>query len=77
MILCGPTSARIKRYPFEVALAGEPTSVVLADQVTSQNWCTRKAVRRGGVSVAGLAEVQASRTHGLRKASASASRHRS
>lgn len=39
--------------PFEVALAGAPASVVLADQVT------RKATRKGRVSAAELAEVRA------------------
>ena len=33
MIGCCPTTTRIKGYPFEVALAGTPDSVVLADQV--------------------------------------------
>ena len=59
MIVCCPTSTRIKGYPFEVALAGAPPSVVLADQVKSQDWRARRAVRKGRVSSAELAEVRA------------------
>ena len=40
MIVCCPTTMRIKGYPFEVSLAGSPHSVVLADQVKSQD-CVR------------------------------------
>jgi mRNA interferase MazF len=59
MIVCCPTTTRIKGYPFEVALAGTPASVVLADQVKSQDWRARRAVRKGRVSAAELAEVKA------------------
>ncbi len=59
MIVCCPTTTRIKGYPFEVALAGTPPSVVLADQVKSQDWRARKAVHKGQVSGAELAEVRA------------------
>jgi mRNA interferase MazF len=59
MIVCCPTTTRIKGYPFEVALAGTPPSVVLADQVKSQDWRARKATRKGRVSSAELAEVRA------------------
>ena len=55
MIVCCPTTTRIKGYPFEVALAGLPASVVLADQVKSQDWRARK----GRASAAELAEVRA------------------
>ncbi len=59
MIVCCPTTTRIKGYPFEVLLAGTPASVVLADQVKSQDWRARRAVRKGRVSPAELAEVRA------------------
>ncbi len=59
MIVCCSTTTRIKGYPFEVALAGEPASVVLADQVKSQDWRAREAARKGRVSAAELAEVRA------------------
>ncbi len=59
MILCCPTTTRIKGYPFEVALSGTPPSVVLADQVKSQDWRARKAARKGQVSPAELTQVRA------------------
>jgi mRNA interferase MazF len=59
MIVCCPTTTRIKGYPFEVALAGTPQSVVLADQVKSQDWRARKVTRKGRVTPAELAEVRA------------------
>ncbi len=62
MIVCCPTTTRIKGYPFEVAFAGTPPSVVLADQVESQDWRARKAARKGRISAAELAEVRAKLT---------------
>ena len=59
MIVCCPTTTRIKGYPFEVALSGKPPSVVLADQVKSQDWRARKAARKGRVSPAELGEIRA------------------
>jgi mRNA interferase MazF len=59
MIVCCPTTTRIKGYPVEVALAGSPPSVVLADQVRSQHWRARKASQKGRVSPAELAAVRA------------------
>jgi mRNA interferase MazF len=59
MIVCCPTTTRIKGYPFEVAIAGKPPGVMLADQVKSQDWRARKATRKGRVTPAELAEVRA------------------
>jgi mRNA interferase MazF len=59
MIFCCPTTTRIKGYPFEVRLSGEPPSVALADQVKSQDWRARNATRKGRVTAAELAEVRA------------------
>ncbi len=59
MILCCPTTTRIKGYPFEVALSGNPPSVVLADQVKSQDWRARNAARKGRVSAAELSDIRA------------------
>lgn len=59
LIVCCPTTTRIKGYPFEVALAGVPPSVVLADQVRSQDWRARTTTRKGQVSPAELAQVRA------------------
>jgi mRNA interferase MazF len=59
LIVCCPLTTRIKGYPFEVPLQGSPASVVLADQVKSFDWRSRKAVRKGKASAAELAEVRA------------------
>ena len=59
MILCCPTTTRIKGYPFEVALMGDPPSVALADQVKSQDWRARNATRKGRVSLSEFAEIRA------------------
>lgn len=59
MMICCPTTTRIKGYPFEVALSGSPPSVVLADQVKSQDWGARQVRRKGRVSTGELAEVRA------------------
>ena len=58
MVVCCLTTTRIKGYLFEVALAGMPPSVVLADQVESQDWRARKATRKGRISAAELAEAR-------------------
>jgi len=59
MMVCCPTTTRIKGYPFEVVIAGRPPSVVLADQVKSQDWGARRAERKGRVSPSELLEVRA------------------
>lgn len=59
LILCCPTTTRIKGYPFEVPLAGTPPSVALADQVKSQDWRARNAQKKGRIGPAELAQVRA------------------
>lgn len=59
MMICCPTTTRIKGYPFEVALSGSPPSVVLADQAKSQDWGARQVRCKGRVSAGELAEVRA------------------
>lgn len=59
LMLCCPITTHIKNYPFEVLLAGDPASVVLADQVKSLDWQSRKAKRKGKASPDELAEVRA------------------
>jgi mRNA interferase MazF len=59
LMLCCPLTTQIKGYPFEVALTGTPTSVVLADQVKSLDWHMRKAKHKGAVSSAELTTVRA------------------
>jgi mRNA interferase MazF len=58
LIVCCPTTTRIKGYPFEVRLSGQPTSVALADQVKSFDWRARKATRKGRTTSAELAEIR-------------------
>ncbi len=59
LMVCCPLTTRIKGYPFEVAIAGKPDSVVLADQVKSLDWKARRATRKARVSAAELEEVRA------------------
>lgn len=59
LMICCPMTTQIKKYPFEVLIAGTPPGVVLADQVKSLDWRIRKAVRKGRVSPDELAEVRA------------------
>src|ERR1700677_972723 len=59
LMVCCPMTTQIKNYPFEVAVAGASTSVVLADQVKSLDWRKRRAKHKGTISAAELAEVRA------------------
>ncbi len=58
LFICCPITTKIKGYAFEVRLAGEPPSVVLADQIKSQDWRARKATRKGQISATELTEVR-------------------
>lgn len=49
MMLCCPTTTKIKGYPFEVALNGKTASVVLSDQVRCLDWRVRKAKLKGKI----------------------------
>lgn len=59
LMLCCPLTTRIKGYPFEVALEGEPRSVVLSDQVKSVDWIARGARPKSKATAGELAEVKA------------------
>ena len=59
LMICCPVTTRIKGYPFEVALSGQPTSVALADQVKSLDWRARKAQRKGRIAPAELSDIRA------------------
>ena len=59
LIVCCPTTTRVKGYPFEVALSGSVASVALADQVKSFDWRIRRATRKGRATTAELAEIRA------------------
>ncbi len=48
LIVCCPMTTRIKGYPFEVAIAGTISSVVLADQVKSLTGARGKPRAKGG-----------------------------
>jgi mRNA interferase MazF len=58
LMLCCPVTTRIKRYPFEVALGGDPPSVALADQVKSLDWRARGAKAKGKISAFELSEIR-------------------
>ncbi len=57
LMLCCPTTTQIKGYPFEVLIAGDRPSAVLADQVKSLDWGMRKARHKGKVSSVEFTEV--------------------
>jgi mRNA interferase MazF len=59
LMVCCPMTTQIKKYPFEVVIAGPSPSAVLADQVESLDWRKRRAKRKGIISAAELAEVRA------------------
>jgi mRNA interferase MazF len=59
LMLCCPMTTQIKGYPFEVRIAGNRASAVLADQIKSLDWVVRSAGRKGKVSAAELEEVRA------------------
>jgi len=58
MMVCCPLTTRIKGYPFEVALASQPGSVVLSDQVKNLDWRARRAVHKGKVTDAELRQIR-------------------
>jgi mRNA interferase MazF len=59
LMICCPMTTQIKNYPFEVLIAGQPQSAVLADQVKSLDWRSRKATKKGAVAAEELADVRA------------------
>lgn len=59
IMICCPLTTRIKGYPFEVLVPGDPPSAILADQLKNLDWRARRARRKGRVPPAILEEVQA------------------
>jgi mRNA interferase MazF len=57
LIVCCPTTTRIKGYPFEVKLSGHPESVALADQVKSFDWRARRATKKARATAAEVVEI--------------------
>jgi mRNA interferase MazF len=59
LMICCPMTTQIKGYPFEVVIAGNRPSAVLADQVKSLDWVARKAKYKGKAALTVLADVRA------------------
>ncbi|HYZ21303.1 MAG TPA: endoribonuclease MazF [Rhodopila sp.] len=48
LMVCCPLTTRVKQYPFGVSITGDPTSVVLADQVRTSTGGHGKPCARAG-----------------------------
>jgi len=59
MMICCPMTSKIKGYAFEVLVAQDPPSAILADQVKSVDWRARGATRKSAVAPEILAEARA------------------
>lgn len=59
LLLCCPTTTKVKGYPFEVVISGKKPSVALADQIKSIDWKSRGAKRKGRVNNDELCEIRA------------------
>jgi mRNA interferase MazF len=59
MLVCCPLTTRLKAYPFQTLIEGEPRSAALVDQVKSLDWRARRAKPKGKATNAELAEVRA------------------
>jgi mRNA interferase MazF len=59
LAVCVPLTTRIKGYPFEVPISGDPASVALADHVKSLDWRNRGARPKGRVTTDELAAIVA------------------
>jgi mRNA interferase MazF len=58
LMICCPITMRIKGSPFEVLLASQSRSAVLADHVKDLDRRALKATRKGKISDSELAEVR-------------------
>ena len=59
LMLCCLMTTQVKGYPFEVALTGSRSGVVLADQVKRLDWVERKARYKGKAKPTELTSVRA------------------
>lgn len=59
LAVCVPLTTRIKGYPFEVPIDGEPRSVALADHMKSLDWRNRGARPKSRVTAEELAAIVA------------------
>lgn len=58
LLVACPMTTKLKGYPFEVPVAGDVPSAVLADQVKSLDWRARGAVFKGRASASEVTEVR-------------------
>ena len=60
MLVCCPITNRVKGYPFEVVIDGNPdiSGAVLSDQIKSLDWHARQAKFKGRVDNAIIRETQ-------------------
>lgn len=58
LLVCVPLTTRIKGYPFEVSIDGDPPAVALVDHVKSLDWRGRRARPKGRVRAVELEEVR-------------------
>lgn len=58
LMVCVPLTTKIKGYPMEVAIAGTPANVALADQVRNFDWKARNATPKGKATPAELEAVR-------------------
>lgn len=59
LMVCVPTTTKLKGWPFEVPLTGEPPAAAIADHVKSLDWMRRGARPKTKVSTAELNEIRA------------------
>lgn len=59
MMICCPLTTRIKGYPFEVLMPGNPPSAILTDQIKSVDWRARQAHLKSRATAQIVAEVEA------------------
>ncbi len=59
LLICVPMTTRIKGYPFEVAISGNPPGAALADHVRSLDWRRRGARLKGRASDKELEAIRA------------------
>lgn len=58
LMICCPMTTQVKGYPFEVAIAGKETGIVLADQVKSLDWQKRGVKYKGKIAHSELERIR-------------------
>ncbi len=58
LLVCVPLTAKVKSYPFEVAISGEKDGVALADHVKSLDWRARNTKYKRKITQEELGEIQ-------------------